>query len=46
MCGLSRRPLLAIFIGAAVATCVAGVRLARTTDVLDDYFGLERRDAG
>jgi hypothetical protein len=32
--------LIAIFIGAALATWVVGVRLAKTTDELDDYFGL------
>ena len=32
--------LLAIFIGAAPATCVAGVRLPTSTDELDDHFGL------
>ena len=32
--------LLLIFIGAAIATWIAGVRLAKATDVLDDRFGL------
>jgi cation:H+ antiporter len=40
MSSLSTVALLAIFIGAALATWVAGVRLASATDALDDYFGL------
>jgi cation:H+ antiporter len=40
MSGLSMGALIAIFIGAALATWVTGVRLAKVTDVLDDYFGL------
>jgi cation:H+ antiporter len=40
MSSLSTVALLAIFIAAALATWVAGVRLVQATDVLDDYFGL------
>jgi cation:H+ antiporter len=40
MSSLSMGALIAIFIGAALATWVVGVRLAKTTDELDDLFGL------
>ncbi len=40
MSGLSTGALLVIFATAAVATWVAGVRIASATDLLDDHFGL------
>lgn len=40
MGGLSDPALVAVFVAAALATWVAGVRLARATDFLDDRFGL------
>lgn len=46
MSSLSTGALLAIFIGAALVTWVTGVRLAATTDVLDDHFGLGEAPGG
>jgi cation:H+ antiporter len=40
MSGLPMGVLILIFAAAALATWVAGVRLASTTDFLDDHFGL------
>jgi hypothetical protein len=40
MDSLSTPVVLAIFIGAALVTFVAGTNLAKATDVLDDRFGL------
>jgi cation:H+ antiporter len=40
MSGLGTLALLAIFLGAALATWAAGVNLAKATDVLDDRYGL------
>ena len=40
MADLNNPTLLLIFIGAAIVTWVAGVTLAKATDVLDDRFGL------
>jgi cation:H+ antiporter len=40
MSNLTNPMLLLIFIGAAIVTWIAGVALARATDVLDDRFGL------
>jgi len=40
MADLSDPQLIAIFAAAAIATWLAGVRLAKATDVLDDHFGL------
>jgi cation:H+ antiporter len=40
MSDLNSPTLLLIFIGAAIVTWVAGVTLAKATDVLDDRFGL------
>jgi hypothetical protein len=36
--------LLAIFIGAALATWALGARLAKNTDELDDYFANPETD--
>jgi cation:H+ antiporter len=38
--GLSSTYLILIFVGAAIITWIAGVNLAKATDVLDDRFGL------
>lgn len=40
MASLSNASLMLIFIAAAIVTWIAGVSLARSTDVLDDRFGL------
>jgi cation:H+ antiporter len=40
MSSMGTAALLAIFLGAALATWVAGVSLAKATDVLDDRYGL------
>jgi cation:H+ antiporter len=40
MSDLGTPALLAIFLGAALATWVAGVNLAKATDLLDDRYGL------
>lgn len=40
MASLSNASLMLIFIAAAIVTWIAGVSLARATDVLDDRFGL------
>ena len=40
MSDLGTPALLAIFVGAALATWVAGVNLAKATDLLDDRYGL------
>lgn len=40
MASLSNASLMLIFVAAAVITWIAGVSLARATDVLDDRFGL------
>jgi cation:H+ antiporter len=40
MSGLGTPALLAIFLAAAWATWVAGVNLAKATDLLDDRYGL------
>mgnify|MGYP001485538854 CR=1 FL=1 len=40
MSDLSTTALIAIFGAAAIATWLAGVRLAKATDILDDHFGL------
>jgi cation:H+ antiporter len=40
MSDLGTPVLLAIFLGAALATWVAGVNLAKATDLLDDRYGL------
>jgi cation:H+ antiporter len=40
MAGLNQFALLLLFISAAIVTWVAGVTLAKATDVLDDRFGL------
>jgi cation:H+ antiporter len=40
MSDLATPALLVIFVAAALVTWVAGVNLARTTDLLDDRYGL------
>jgi cation:H+ antiporter len=44
--GLSATASLALFALAAVATWVAGVKLAGATDILDDHFGLGQAIGG
>src|SRR5512139_2143518 len=40
MTSMSNTSLMLIFLAAAIATWIAGVSLAKATDVLDDRFGL------
>jgi cation:H+ antiporter len=40
MANLNNTSLLVVFIGASIVTWIAGVNLARMTDVLDERFGL------